>query len=119
MDALKIGLAQISPIWLNKKGTLDKVAQYTSEASENNVQLIVFGEALVPGYPFWLDKMNSATFNSSVQKEIHAHYMTQAVCIEEGHLDELCKLAKQKVLPFTSALLNDPKTEVVIVYIAL
>lgn len=109
MDALKIGLAQISPIWLNKKGTLDKVAQYTSEASENNVQLIVFGEALVPGYPFWLDKMNSATFNSSVQKEIHAHYMTQAVCIEEGHLDELCKLAKQKSIAIYLGAIERPQ----------
>ncbi|WP_370089562.1 carbon-nitrogen hydrolase family protein [Ekhidna sp.] len=109
MNALKIGLAQISPIWLNKKGTLDKVAQYTSEASENNVQLIVFGEALVPGYPFWLDKMNGAAFNSTIQKEIHAHYMDQAVCIEEGHLDGLCKLAKQKSIALYLGTIERPQ----------
>lgn len=108
MDILKIALAQISPIWLNKKGTLDKVAQYTSEASENNVQLISFGEALVPGYPFWLDKMNGAAFNSKVQKEIHAHYMDQAVCVEEGDLNELCKLAKQKSIAIYLGTIERP-----------
>lgn len=95
-STLKIALAQISPIWLNRAETLDKVMDYVSQGTENKAQLIVFGEAILPGYPFWLDRMNGSLFNSQVQKEIHAHYMNQAICIEEGHLNKLCKLSKQK-----------------------
>ena len=92
---LKIALAQISPIWLNRNMTLNKVMSYVTTAADNNARLIVFGEALLPGYPFWLDRMNGAEFNSNVQKKIHAHYMDQAVCIEERHLNDLCELADQ------------------------
>lgn len=56
----------------------------------------MFGEALVPGYPFWLELTGGATFNSSIQKEIHAEYMRQAVSIERGDLNDLCSLAKQR-----------------------
>lgn len=93
-DQLTIALAQIAPIWLNREKTLEKVIEYTSRAAQKDAKLVVFGEALAPGYPFWIDKTNGAEFNSTIQKEIHAHYMDQAVCIEEGHLDELCETAK-------------------------
>lgn len=41
--------------------------------------MVVFGEALLPGYPFWIEHTDGARFNSSVQKEIHAHYLQNAV----------------------------------------
>ena len=54
-DHLKVGLAQIAPVWLNKKATLDKVEQCIAEASDNAADLVVFGEALVPPNPYALD----------------------------------------------------------------
>jgi len=49
------------------------------EAAEVDCQLVAFGEALLPDYPFWIERTNVVKFNSPVQKEIHAHYMDQAV----------------------------------------
>ena len=95
-DQLTVALAQIAPVWINRKKTLDKVSAYTTDAADQRAKLVVFGEALLPGYPFWLDRMQGASFNSPVQKEIHAHYLDQAIAIEDGDLDGLCKLAKQK-----------------------
>ncbi|MFD3003894.1 carbon-nitrogen hydrolase family protein [Pontibacter toksunensis] len=95
MNLLKVALAQISPVWLNKAKTLDKVCASVLEAGEKGCELIVFGEGLLPGYPFWLSLTNGAEFNSSVQKEIHAHYIRNAVQIEAGDLDDVCKLAKE------------------------
>ncbi|ALI98655.1 carbon-nitrogen hydrolase family protein [Rufibacter tibetensis] len=95
MNTLKVALAQISPVWLNKTKTLDKVKASVTEAGEQGCGLVVFGEGLVPGYPFWLSLTNGAEFNSSVQKEIHAHYVRNAVQIEAGELQEVCDLARQ------------------------
>ena len=95
-DQLTVSLAQIAPVWLNREKTLEKVLQYTSQAADEKSQLVTFGEALLPGYPFWLDRTNGSKFNSSVQKEIHSKYLDQAVSVEDGHLDPLCQLAKQK-----------------------
>ena len=94
-STLKIGMAQISPIWLNKSQTIDKIKTYIQKAGKSNCELLVFGEGLLPGYPFWLSMTNGSEFNSDIQKEIHAHYIRNAVQIESGDLNDICALAKE------------------------
>ncbi len=95
IDNLHIAMAQISPVWLNKSETLEKVKSYIQQAGENKAELVVFGEGVLPGYPFWLDFTGGANFNSSIQKEIHAHYIRNSIQIEAGDLDDVCVMAKQ------------------------
>ena len=94
-DALQIAIAQLAPVWLNKKATLAKIAEAIQEAATQKAQLVCFGETLLPGYPFWLELTEGARFNSPIQKEIFAHYLKEAVNIENGDLESLCILAKQ------------------------
>lgn len=94
-DKLKVAMAQISPIWLNKQATLEKIEEYISRAGNDGCELIVFGEGLLPGYPFWLSLTNGAEFNASMQKEIHAHYIRNSVTVEAGDLNGICRLAKE------------------------
>lgn len=93
-NTLKIAMAQISPVWLNKSATLQKVEQCIIDAAKDNSELIVFGEALVPGYPFWLALTGGAQWDTTVNKELHAHYVRNAIQIEAGELDAICQLAK-------------------------
>lgn len=95
MNNLKVALAQISPVWLNKEKTLEKIISSIEDAGKQNCELIVFGEGLLPGYPFWVSLTNGAEWNSTLQKEIHAHYIRNSIQIEKGELDIICKLAKQ------------------------
>jgi len=94
-NTLKIGMAQIAPIWLDKAKTLEKIQSYIEKAGKEHCELVVFGEALLPGYPFWISLTNGTEFNSTVQKEIHAHYIRNSVQIEKGDLDTVCELAKE------------------------
>lgn len=94
-DNLNIAIAQLAPVWLNKKATLKKIEEAIQEAATQKSQLVCFGETLLPGYPFWLELTDGARFNSSTQKEIFAHYLKEAVNIEAGDLNSLCVLAKQ------------------------
>lgn len=107
-STLKIALAQIAPVWLNREKTLEKIIQWTTKAAGQEAKLVVFGEALLPGYPFWLDRMNGAAFNSPIQKEIHAHYLDQAICIEDGDLEPLCKIAKEKKIAIYLGTMERP-----------
>ena len=91
---LKVAMAQIAPVWLDKKATLEKVEQTIVEAVKEKAELIVFGEALLPGYPFWLALTNGAEWDLKVNKEIHAHYVRNSIQIEVGELDSICQLAK-------------------------
>jgi nitrilase len=95
-DILKIGLAQMAPVWLDRDKTLEKICAFIEDATSQNCELVVFGEALVPGYPFWVARTDGARFNTQLQKEIYAHYLQQGVQIEAGHLNRVCQLAKEK-----------------------
>ena len=95
---MKVAIAQLSPIWLDKKRTLEKVKTFVLQAADQHAKLVVFGEALLPGYPFWLAFTGGAVFNDKFQKEIYAHDVQEAVNISSGELDELCLLAKQRTI---------------------
>ena len=95
MNKLKVAIAQISPVWLNKEQTLNKIVLKIIVAGKQNCELIVFGESLLPGYPFWLALTNGTEWNSSIQKEIHAHYLRNSITIEDGEIDIICNLAKE------------------------
>lgn len=95
-DSLKIGLAQIAPVWLNKEKTTEKIVSYISDAGKQHCDLVVFGEALLPGYPFWVELTEGAKFNSVVQKEIFAHYLSQAIDPYSTDLAPVCSIAREK-----------------------
>lgn len=86
----------MAPVWLDRKSTTGKMLFYIKAASEKGCDLVVFGEALLPGYPFWLELTGGAKFNSPVQKEIFAYYVSQAVTISAGDLEPIRKLAGEK-----------------------
>ena len=93
--SLKVGLAQIAPVWLQREATLAKVESWISDAADKDCDLVVFGEALVPGYPFWVERTDGARFESDLQKDLYAHYLEQAVDIEAGDLDGLRRRAAE------------------------
>jgi len=95
---MKVALAQIAPVWLNKAKTTEKIVSYINKAGAEASDLVVFGEGLLPGYPFWLSFSGGAEFNSKIQKEIFAHYLSQGVDVAGGDLDDICKAAaKNKI----------------------
>ncbi len=95
-NILKIAMAQIAPVWLDKDKTIGKIQSFINDAGNQKCELIVFGEGLLPGYPFWLSYTNGSEFNSTFQKELYAHYVRNSVQIEKGDLNEICILAKEQ-----------------------
>jgi nitrilase len=97
-NLLKVALAQISPVWLDKGATLKKIEASIIDAAKEKAELVVFGEALLPGYPFWLALTDGASWDLKVNKEIHAHYVRNAIQVEAGELESVCKLAKEHTI---------------------
>ncbi|MFD2563095.1 carbon-nitrogen hydrolase family protein [Aquimarina rubra] len=105
---LTVALAQISPIWLDKNATIEKIKESIIEAASKKAELIVFGETLLPGYPFWVSLTDGAQFDNKIQKEIHAHYAQNAVVIEHGDLDEICGLAREHKIAIYLGIIERP-----------
>lgn len=95
MSELKIAIAQLAPVWLNKNQTIEKAEQAMRDAAKEKVDLIVFGEGFLPGYPFWLSLSDGAKWELQINKSLHAHYAMNAIQIESGDLDGICLLAKE------------------------
>ena len=107
---LTVALAQISPVWLDREKTVRKVARWIDNAAERGAHLVAFGETLVPGYPYWLAHTGGAEFDSKLQKELHSHYLDQAVDLDAGHLDALCERAKKHGIHVMVGCFERPKT---------
>lgn len=105
---LSVALAQISPVWGNKQKTIDKIIDAAQMAVNKKAKLVAFGEGLLPGYPFWLERTHGAEFNSTKQKTLHRHYISQAVNIEAGDLDVVCQFAKQNRISFVLGTIERP-----------
>lgn len=108
MSTLKLGMAQIAPVWLDKDRTIDKVITYIEKAAADHCDLVIFGESLLPGYPFWLSLTHGAAFNDRMQKEIHAHYLKNSICIEEGDLAMICDKAKSLEIAIYLGIIERP-----------
>jgi nitrilase len=95
-NKLRVGLAQIAPIWLRREATMEKIVAWIGKAAQEECDLVVFGEALLPGYPFWVERTGGAQFESAIQKSLFAHYVEQAICLEKGDLQSVCDAARSQ-----------------------
>lgn len=108
VNQLKVALAQIAPVWLDKNATLKKVLESMSEAASQGAELIVFGEGLVPGYPWWLSITHASAWDERIQKEIHAHYAQNAVQIEKEDLKPIQEAAKNHQIAVYLGIIERP-----------
>lgn len=94
-DSLRVAIAQIAPVWLDREASLHKIIAALDEAAAGGAKLVVFGEALLPGYPFWIEHTDGARFEDDLQKSLFAHYCDQAVQVERGDLDPVREAARR------------------------
>ena len=91
---LSVGLAQIAPVWLNRDATLEKIISWIEKSANEGCSLVVFGEALLPGYPFWVERTDGAKFESELQKSLYAHYVSQSINMGDGDLNRVRDAAR-------------------------
>ena len=106
---LKVALAQIAPVWGNKEKTLEKIKSSIIEAGQQEAELVIFGEGLLPGYPYWLSLTDGAAWDKTVVKELHAHYARNAVDIERGDLEEICTLSRKHNIAIYLGIIERPQ----------
>jgi nitrilase len=54
LDRLTVAAVQASPVFLDLEATLAKAREFTEQAAALGAHLIVFPEAFLAGYPYWL-----------------------------------------------------------------
>ncbi len=108
-DTLTVAIAQIAPVWLDRDRTLAKIIAATEDAARQGADLVAFGEALLPGYPLWVERTDGARFESPLQKAFYARYTDQAVDVSGGGLASLCEVAADlRIAVYVGVMEKDP-----------
>ena len=90
---MKVSLAQLSPVFLNKEKTVEKACNAILEAGKNGAGLIVFPEVFISGYPDWIwliPNSKGAELNSLYVRLVH-----NAVSVPDADTDKMCKAARE------------------------
>jgi len=107
-DELTVGLAQMTPVWFDRDATIQKACEWIGKAAADGCSLVAFGEGCVPGYPFWIEYSKETAFNSPFHKAFHAEYVNQAVCIERGDLEGVCRTARERKIAVYLGMIERP-----------
>ncbi len=86
-----LAAVQAAPIFFDREASTDKACQLIEEAAEKGTTLAAFGEAWLPGYPFF-------AFGSSMTQlwwKAATEYLANAVEIPGSTTDRLCAAARR------------------------
>ena len=89
-----VAAAQMSPVFMNRKATVAKACDAISEAGKNGAKVVVFPEALVPGYPDWV-WITPPGVRGDILASMYGELLDQAVTIPSPATDALCRAAKK------------------------
>jgi nitrilase len=98
----------MAPVFLDRDATLERMAAKVRQAAEEGVELVCFGETVLPGYPFWLCRTDGARFEDPDQKRLHALYLASAVDIAAGDLDPLQEAAASAHVTIVAGIAERP-----------
>src|SRR5210317_416564 len=93
MSTIKIALAQLSPVFLDKEKTIEKACNAILEAGEKEAKLIVFPEAFISGYPDWVWLIPNS--KGAELNELYVKLVDNAISIPDDSTRKLCHAAKQ------------------------
>jgi nitrilase len=85
----KAGVVQAAPAWLDREATTDKACRLIQEAADDDVRLLAFPEAWLPGFPWWIF-LGTPAWGNSFFAELYAN----SVEIPSPTTDRLCRAAK-------------------------
>ncbi len=88
-----VAAAQIAPVFMDREATIDKACEHIAEAARNGARIVVFPEALVPGYPDWI-WVTPPGVRGDILRDMYGELLAQSVTIPSPATDKLCRAAK-------------------------
>lgn len=92
---VKIAIVQSGGVYLDIENSMLKLAEYVEAASQEDADLVVFGESWLGGYPAWLDHCpEAALWNHEPTKKIFARMHQNSITIPGEETRVLQNLAR-------------------------
>jgi hypothetical protein len=84
-----VAAAQETPVFLDRKATLEKACDTIAEAGQNGAKLVVFPEAFIPAYPDWVWLVPVG--KGEMLNELYTALVENAVAIPDQEVDVIYK----------------------------
>lgn len=106
-DSVRLCAVQAAPVLFDRQASLDKALTWIEQAAQEKPDLIAFGEAWLPGYPFFVDSPLSDTW-----WEVAGELLKNGVRLDGPEVTALCKAAKLAKADLVIGINElDPQTE--------
>jgi nitrilase len=92
-DRFVIAAAQVSPVFLDRDATIEKACRIIGEAGAKSARWIVFPEAFVPAYPFWIWFIPAG--ESKTLRALYTELLDNAVTVPGAATERLCAAARE------------------------
>ena len=92
----KVASAQVTPIFLNRKATLEKACKIIDEAGKNGAKLVVFPEAFFPAYPEWVWSVPGG--NQALLDSLYLELVNNSIAVPDESTEKLCQAARKAKL---------------------
>lgn len=101
----KVAIVQEGPVYLDLKGSMEKMVSIIEDAGQEEADLIVFGESWLSGYPAWLDYCSGyAIWDHEPTKHVFSRMYQNSITVPGPEVKQLCKLAKKHKLIIVSGV---------------
>jgi len=94
LDKYKVASVQASPVFMDKRATIEKGCSLIEEAGRHGATLVVFPETWIPGYPIWLNRDNPR-FGYPLANKVYAQLNKNSVDIPGPETIRLGEAAKK------------------------
>lgn len=91
-ETFKVAAAQATPVFLDRKDTVEKACTLIAEAGRDGAKLVVFPEVFISGYPDWVWVV--ANGQGAVLNDLYTELVQNAVSIPDEATKQLCQAAK-------------------------
>ena len=91
---VKVCLIQDSPVFFDKKKSIDKVEELTKKYAKQGCELIVFPESFIPGYPRHFSFGATIGRRTKEGRDLYSEYHNNSIDIESKELKQLEELVK-------------------------
>ncbi|MEP2239156.1 MAG: carbon-nitrogen hydrolase family protein [Maribacter sp.] len=91
---LKVCLIQDSPVFFDIEKTIDKIENLVKTHAKDGVELIVFPESFIPGYPRGFSFGAVVGSRTDEGRKLYSEYRNNSLDLEGKELQRLVKLAK-------------------------
>lgn len=87
---VKVAAAHLAPVFMDSAASAQKAAEWILLAGQQNIELLVFPEVFLPGFPYWIN-----CYPPLIQAELNTRYQQQSVVADGPEMAAIADASRQ------------------------